>query len=160
MDDHTLFSNTRRLLTAMREPGQPASVALLLKNHFGEGAEEAIDRFESKARMFSEPIVFIFEMPGYVLVGQGDDVRPRRDPQLAGLYIANDVFMAGINAPAVLNASDFGMTPNAMRNARDRAAEWADTRCGPLAVAIRSISVSKDGRPTFEPAHPMKVTVF
>jgi hypothetical protein len=149
------------LVETMTHPDQPPTVAQLLKNTLGGTSPNEVMQWLDSHRTPTGPlVVFVYEMPGYILVGQGGDVRPRPDPNLDGLRIANEVFLHGTNAPAVLRASDWGLTPNAMRNALVRAAEWAERYAPLLAVAVRAIKVSKEGRPTFEPNHPIRLNVF
>ncbi len=149
------------LLETMRKHPKNSPAGLLLSSFLPNGLDsDACTWLSEQTRRESLAVVFIFEMPGYVLAGLEGEARPYRDPNIDGLRIAHEVMISGINAPAVLRASDWAMTPNAMRNTLARAAEWADSRCPRLAVAIRAIRISKEGRPSFEPNHPIELRVF
>ncbi len=154
-------SALRRLVETMRSHPKDSPAGLLLSNFLPNGLDEdACVWLTDQIRRESLAVVFIFEMPGYILAGLDGEARPYRDPNIDGLRIAHEVFISGENAPVVLMSSDWCMTPNSMRNALVRAAEWADSRCPRLAVAIRAIRISKVGRPSFEPNHPIKLRVF
>lgn len=156
-----LADATRRMIEAMSKHGSGSAVATILRNFLPPGdSEAACEWLITQTRRASRPVVLAFEAYGYVTAGLAGEEAVYHDPRLEGLQVAHAVFLEGINAPAVLRASDWGMTPDGMRNALKRAAEWAERRCAKLAVAIRAISVAKDGRPTFAPAHPIEVRVF
>lgn len=151
------------LLTFLRKlQAHPAesSVGQILRNSMPGGLDEsAVSWLRDQARREAQTVVFVFETYGYVTIGSEGNAWPVVDPDLEGLRIANEVFQAGVSAPAVLHAECWGMTANALRNALSRAAGWAERHHPPLGVAIQSITV-RDGRPSFEPARPMTVRVF
>jgi len=151
------------LLTLVRKlQANPAdsSVGQLLRNCLPGGLDDqAASWLRDQERREAQTVVFVFETYGYVTIGSDSNVWPVVDPDLEGLRIANEIFQAGINAPAIFHSGCWGMTPNALRNALACAARWAERHHPPLALAIRSISV-RAGRPLFEPARPMTVRVF
>lgn len=136
----------RDLLTVMQRRDQIPAVRALVESYITDDHLADLDR---AIRKYREPVTFNYAMPGYVLIGQGKDVRPVHDPDLCGLRFANEVFGHGIASASILRSQDWGMKPNALRNALLRASEWAAPHCAALAVAIYEIEVSKEGRPTY-----------
>lgn len=156
MKDEQTAKALRSLIEAMRQHSADSVVGRLLDNHLPGGLDEvACNWLIQQARRATAELVFSFEVPGFVLVGQGDLVGTFGDPDLMGLRAAHEVFMHGPNAPYVLRAD----APNRLRNALRRAAEWAETegQCERLAAAIRSIKVRNDGSPVFQPLRPIYI---
>ncbi|MHB1430179.1 MAG: hypothetical protein ACYC5U_11735 [Rhodocyclaceae bacterium] len=124
-------------------------------------ADEALAWLERQARRAALPVVFSFH-PGYVLIGFEDEHETIPDPNMAGLSAAWEIFLHGDNAPFVFFAADRGMSPDALRIALKRAATWAEPYCMPLAVAIRAITIHKDGSASIDPAYvpPLHLGVF
>lgn len=143
----------RDLLTVMQRSDQIPAVRALVESHITEDHLADLDR---AIRKWREPVTFRLEVPGYVLFGQGQDVFPRKlPPRMTGIYIAHAVFEAGEAAPSIVRCEDYGekgdgMQPRGMYNALRKAAKWFEVEgCGALAVAIRGISVSDEGRPSY-----------
>lgn len=153
------LQDLRALLDTMRLPGQPPGVSRLLEVHISD-VDATIRAIDEELRRTAEPVTFVYEVIGFILVGQGNDVRPVVDPGLVGLRFANEVFGHGEIAGHVVCTADWGMTPNAARNALKRAADWADRYCRQLARAILAIRIDNDGRPSIESALPIQVRVF
>lgn len=124
-------------------------------------ADETLAWLDRQARRAARPVVFSFHL-GYVLIGFEDEHETIPDPNMAGLSAAWEIFLHGDNAPFVFFAADRGMSPDALRIALKRAATWAEPYCMPLAVAIRAITIHKDGSATIDPAYvpPLRLGVF
>jgi len=124
--------------------------------------DEALTWLEQQARRAARPVVFSFEMPGYVLIGFEDDYQTITDPGLVGLSAAWEIFIHGDDAPFVFFAADHGLTPDALRIALKRAATWVERYNAPLAVAVRCITIRKDGSASIDPAYmpPLRLGVF
>lgn len=136
----------RDLLTVMQRSDQISAVRALAEKFITEDHLADLDR---AIRRYREPVTFVYEVPEYIRIGQGEDVHSVLDPDLCGLKFANEVFWQGVASASILRSEDWGMTPNAIRNALLRASEWAEPHCAALAVAISQIKVSKEGRPTY-----------
>ncbi|MEW6293906.1 MAG: hypothetical protein AB1544_11450 [Pseudomonadota bacterium] len=146
------------LVKAMQHtPADRARLVALVGN-----VSEALEWLDSQARRVAPPVVFSFELPGYVQIGFEDDYKTLADPNMTGLSAAWEIFLHGDNAQFVFFAADRGLSPNALRNALDRAAEWVDRYCPPLAEAIRAITIHKDGSASIDPAYvpPLRLSVF
>ena len=157
MNEKQIPADLARLVKAMQQHSTDTPVGRVLANLLPD-ADDALAWLERQARRAALPVVFSFDVPGYVLVGTEGEYETIPDPDLAGLSAAWEIFMHGDNAPFVFFAADRGMAPNALRNALERAASWAERYCMPLAVAIRAIKVNKDGSAGFaEPAHPVRL---
>lgn len=156
-----LLTRAREMIEAMRQhpPGTPAALLLSKFLPGGQGYDLA-DLLLELVRHATRPVVLAFDMPGYVVLGHVGSEVLLQDPKLAGLHIAWEVFMHGLNAPAVLRASDWHKTPRAAANAVHRAADWTGRHCPVLASAMNQISFSNDGRPSYIPARPIEVRVF
>lgn len=156
MRDEQTAKALRSLVEAMRQHPADSAVGRLLDNYLPGGLYElACTWLIQQARLATAELVFSFEVPDYVLIGHGDRVSTFVAPDLMGLRAAHSVFLHGQNAPYVLHTE----TPNRLRNALSRAAEWVETegQCERLAVAIRSIKVRNDGTPVFQPLRPINI---
>jgi len=112
-------------------------------------------------------LVFRSDMPGYVTLGRDGEERTFVNPDLAGVGYAWRIFLAGEKAQHVLHAFDLLGAPckqpgNALGNALTRAADWIEYQaaCPALAIAVRSISVSKDGRIHYDPARGPEIILM
>lgn len=161
MKEKQIPADLARLVKAMQQHPADTPVGRVLANLLPD-ADEALTWLERQARRAALPVVFSFDMPGYVLVGTEGEHETITDPNLAGLSAAWEIFMHGDNAPFVFFAADRGMSPNGLGNALERAAAWVERRCMPLAVAIRAIKVRKDGSASIDPAYRvgLRLNVF
>jgi len=160
MNEKQIPADLARLVKAMQKHQNDTPVGRVLTNLL-PNADETLAWLDRQARRATLPVVFSFH-PGYVLIGFEGEHETILDPDLAGLSAAWEIFMHGDNAPFVFFAADRGMTPNALRNALERAASWVERYCMPLAVAIRSIRVAKDGSASIDPAYSvaLRLNVF
>lgn len=152
MNEKQIPADLARLVKAMQQHQADTPVGRVLANLLPD-ADEALAWLDRQERRAARPVVFSFDLPGYVLIGFEGEHEPIHDPDLAGLSAAWEIFMHGDNAPFVFFAADRGMAPNALRNSLERAASWAERYCLPLAVAIRAIKVNKDGSASIDPAY-------
>ena len=161
MNEKQIPADLARLVKAMQQHPVDTPVGRVLANLLPD-ADEALTWLDRQARRAALPVVFSFDVPGYVMLGTEGEHETIHDPDLAGLSAAWEIFMHGDNAPFVFFAADRGMTPNALRNALERAASWAERYCMPLAVAIRAIRVNKDGSASIDPAYSvaLRLNVF
>lgn len=161
-DEAELLTRARQLIEVMGRHPDKSAARLLLDTHFPAGkAYEVGELIHRLVRRTNRPVVLAFPMPGYVAIGHAGAELRLPDPRLDGLWIAYDVFLAGINAPASLHTNEtWGKTPRAAANAVKRASRWVDHHCPVLASAMRQIAFSDDGRPTYNPAVPIAVNVF
>lgn len=157
MNEKQIPADLARLVKAMQQhPADHTRLANLVRN-----VDEVLAWLERQQRRAALPVVFAFH-PGYVLIGFEDEHETILDPNLAGLSAAWEIFLHGDNAPFVFFAADRGMSPDALRIALKRAATWAEPYCMPLAVAIRAITIHKDGSASIDPAYvpPLHLGVF
>ncbi len=147
----------RNLIHTLRQHPPGSSTRLLLDTCLPHGQDaDCLDWLIRQARQEQAAIVFRFESYGYVLLGLTGQERTYPDPQLSGLYLAHEIFTHGTTS-----ASTYRVTsPNAARNALERAATWAERHCYQLAGAIREISIGSDGAPIFSPNYPLRLSVF
>ncbi|NFV82113.1 hypothetical protein [Magnetospirillum aberrantis] len=151
MDDKDIPAALRRLIMTLQQYPADSPVGQVLANRLPpDDARATLAWLDRQARREALPLIFSFEVPGYVLLGSEDDARAVPNPGLVGLKAAWDIFLEGPSAPLVYFAADKGMTSNGLRNALARAAEWVDRRYPPLAVAIRGIKVQQDGSACFD----------
>lgn len=161
MNEKHIPADLARLVKAMQQHPADTPVGRVLANLLPD-ADEALAWLDRQARRAALPVVFSFDVPGYVLIGFEGEHETIVDPNLAGLMAAWEIFMHGDNAPFVFFAADRGMAPNALRNSLERAASWAEHYNAPLAVAIRAIKVNKDGSASIDPTHRkgLRLNVF
>lgn len=155
-----LLSRAQQMLVAMRKHPPGSAPRLLLDNFLPEAGYRAfLDWIDAETRKIRLPVVFSLEIPGFVWMGlEGDRTFPVRAPKKTiGLEAAWEIFLYGENASFVWFAARYGLTPDGLRNALRRAADWAGTRCPQLGVAINAIKVAKDGSALFAPAYPTDV---
>lgn len=106
----------------------------------------------------TEPLVFAWGAPGFLLIGDGGQARAFADPCLAGLADAWEIFVIGPVAGSVLDSSCLTGAPSgkALRGRLEHAATWLESvaRCPALAKALRSpsIIVGRDGGIEYNPA--------
>lgn len=162
MNDNQTPAKLARLVRALQQHPVDSPVGRILANLLPE-ADEALAWLHHQERRAARPVVFAFDMPGYVMIGFEGDYQTIRDPELAGLSAAWEIFLHGANAPAVFFSRDRGLSPNSLGNALGLAAGWAGSYCPPLGVAIKAIKVRRaDGAASFDPAYvpPMILNVF
>lgn len=161
MNEKQIPADLARLVKAMQQHPADTPVGRVLANLLPD-AGAALAWLERQQRRAALPVVFSFEQPGYVLIGFEDDYKTVPAPDKIGVYAAWEIFLHGDNAPFVFFAADRGMSPNSLRNSLEPAAAWAEPYCMPLAVAIRAISISKEGSASFDPAYvpPLRLNVF
>lgn len=160
MNEKQIPADLARLVKAMQLHPAGSDMRRVLANLLPD-AGEALAWLDRQARRAALPVVFSFH-PGYVLIGFEDEHETIPDPNMAGLSAAWEVFLHGDNAPFVFFAADRGMTPDALRIALKRAAKWTEQYSMPLAVAIRAITIYKDGSASIDPAYvpPLRLGVF
>lgn len=160
MNEKQIPTNLARLVKAMQQHPAGSDMRRVLANLLPD-ADEALAWLDRQVRRAALPVVFAFH-PGYVLIGFEDEHETIPDPNLAGLSAAWEIFLHGDNAPFVFFAADRGMTPDALRIALKRAATWTEQYSMPLAVAIRAITIHKDGSASIDPAYvpPLRLGVF
>ncbi|MFZ5581385.1 MAG: hypothetical protein ACOZCK_01860 [Pseudomonadota bacterium] len=160
MNEKQIPADLARLVKAMQQHPVGSDMRRVLANLLPD-ADEALTWLDRQVRRAALPVVFSFH-PGYVLIGFEDEPETIPDPNLAGLSAAWEIFLHGDNAPFVFFAADRGMTPDALRIALKRAATWTEQYSMPLAVAIRAITIHKDGSASIDPAYvpPLHLGVF
>ena len=161
MNEKQIPADLARLVKAMQQHPADTPVGRVLANLLPD-AGAALAWLDRQQRRAAQPVVFSLEIPGYVLIGFEDEHETILDPNMAGLSAAWEIFLHGDNAPFVFFAADRGMSPDALRIALKRAATWAEPYCMPLAVAIRAITIHKDGSASIDPAYvpPLHLGVF
>lgn len=109
----------------------------------------------------AEPERCVFDMHSAErFVWMGAPPRPVPHPNRAGVDDAHCILMAGAHAHLVLDASDFGCSPNSLRNRLELAAQWADENgSSTLARVVRSIVVGSDGAITYTPLADVAVVL-
>ena len=158
MSKKQIYTDVIRLIKTMQQtPGDRQRLTNLVRN-----VDEVLKEMTWQERRAALPVVFAFDMPGYVMIGFEDDYKTVPAPDKIGVYAAWEIFLHGDNAPFVFFAADRGMSPNSLRNSLEPAAAWAEPYCMPLATAIRAISISKEGSASFDPAYvpPLRLNVF
>lgn len=99
----------------------------------------------------SEPILFAWCAPGFLLIGDRQNPGVFPDPHLAGLADAWEIFLSGPTVGSILSSADLSGAPSgkALRGRLEHAATWLEgvARCPALAKALRSpsIIVGRDG---------------
>lgn len=139
-----------RLVKALQAHPADSPAGCTLANVLPD-ADGALRWLEQQERRMLEPLVFSFEMPGYVLIGEGEDFNAHRDPQLLGLYVAWEVFLYKDLSHHARLGGNKGLSPNGLRNALKRGADWVERHCPRLGVAIRAIEVDKEGFAAVKP---------
>ena len=98
------------------------------------------------------PLVFDTLMCGYITLGVSGETQTYPHPGHPGLDDAATIFSHGLTVCNTLHASDLvGLVKrpgNTLRNRLAKAAEWMDrvAVCHELSRAVRTISISDDGR--------------
>lgn len=161
MNEKQIPTDLARLVRVMRQHSDDTVVGHVLNNLLPD-VDEALAWLDRQALRSARPIVFSLEVPGYVWIGPEGEHKAVPSPRLSGLLAAWGIFLYGENAPCVLFAANQGTTPNALRNSLKPAADWAERYCMPLAVAIRAITIHKDGSASVDPAYvpPLRLGVF
>lgn len=111
--------------------------------------------------------VFRLDAPSYVTLGREGEERAFVHPGFAGLDYAWQILFAGVTVQHILHATDLlgyvGKQPgNALDGALRRAADWIEYQadCPPLAATVRSISVSKVGAISYDPARRPEIILL
>jgi hypothetical protein len=123
---------------------------------------------ETRARLLAlTPITFTEISPGFLVIGIDGHERTISHPGIDGLDNAWQIFLHGATAGAALHAAGLvggaSKTPGTTLEKRlSDAATWAEreARCPELAQIIKSISVSRLGEITFNPARCRPLKLF
>ena len=159
--DHELeiIKRLRRLIETLKQHPPESAAGKVLRTVLPDLMPEAVETWLiHQQRNAKRQAVFSDEIPGFYWIGEPGREKPYATPDLSGLPAAHAIFLHGPSASLALNAASLGFsTPSGLRNALERAAEWAEPRCPALAVAIRGIKVDKAGGPSYAPDRPVEI---
>ncbi len=161
MNEKQIPADLARLVKFLQQHPAGSDMRRVLANALPD-AGAALTWLERQQRRAALPVVFAFDIPGFVLIGPEDNYKTVPAPDKSGVYAAWEIFLHGDNAPFVSFSDDLGVSPNSLRNSLEPAAAWVEYYSASLAVAIRAISIRKDGSATFDPAYvpPLRLNVF